>query len=125
MTSVIGGRNPAWVRDELILALDLYIQHAGDVPGKGSEEIEALSDTLNMFAKTKGIDKADTRFRNVNGVYMKLMNFRRLDPKFTGSGRVGLSRGGKLEEAIWAEFANNPIECRLAAENLKNLCSSR
>jgi 5-methylcytosine-specific restriction enzyme A len=119
MDDIIAGRNPAWVRDELILALDLYLNHSGDVPGKGSEEIESLSDTLNRYAKTKGMIKADTRFRNVNGVYMKLMNFRRLDPKFTDSGRVGLSRGGKLEEAVWAEFAHDPTQCRLAAEKLK------
>ena len=57
MTSDVAARNPAWTRDELILALDLYIQHGGDVPGKGSEEIEALSDLLNTLAKTKGINK--------------------------------------------------------------------
>jgi len=29
-------RNPAWVRDELILALDLYLRFAGNPPRKGS-----------------------------------------------------------------------------------------
>ena len=111
-------RNPAWVRDELIFALDLYLRYAGDVPGKTSDEIRELSDTLNKLASLRGLLKSD-RFRNTNGVYMKLMNFRRLDPKFTRTGRVGLSRGGKLEEAVWAEFASNPNQCHRAAEQLK------
>ena len=62
---------------------------------------------------------ADVRFRNVNGVYMKLMNFRRLDPKFTSTGRVGLQRGGKLEELVWTEFAHSPNQCRKVAQTLK------
>jgi hypothetical protein len=28
-------RNPTWVRDELILALDMYLRSAGNPPGKG------------------------------------------------------------------------------------------
>ena len=35
---------------------------------------------------------------------MKLGNFLRFDPDYEGA---GLSRGGKLEEAIWNEFAND------------------
>ena len=48
-----------------------------------------------------GFTKAE-RFRNANGFYMKLMNFRRFDPVFTGVGKVELSRGGKAEEEVFA-----------------------
>ena len=34
-----GGRNPNWVRDELILTLDLYLRNPASPPGKGSKEI--------------------------------------------------------------------------------------
>lgn len=47
-------------------------------------------------------------FRNANGVYMKLNNFRRWDPSYTDSGRTGLAKGNKDEELVWLEFANNP-----------------
>jgi hypothetical protein len=92
-------RNPTWVRDELILALDFYLRFAGNPPQKGSAEIDELSKTLNQLGRYLGIATAD-RFRNVNGVYMKLMNFRRFDPVFTEAGRRGLSRGGQAEEAV-------------------------
>jgi hypothetical protein len=72
-------RNPTWVRDELIVALDTYLRYAGNPPSKESTEIADLSKTLNRLARYLGLTRAD-RFRNTNGVYMKLMNFRRFDP---------------------------------------------
>src|SRR5215471_15880524 len=61
-------RKPDWVRDELILALELYLRYGGNPPPKGSTEIEALSKTLNRLGRYLGIATED-RFRNVNGVY--------------------------------------------------------
>jgi 5-methylcytosine-specific restriction protein A len=52
-----------WVRDELILALDMYLRYAGNPPQKGSPEIDELSDTLNRLGRYLGIATAD-RFRN-------------------------------------------------------------
>src|SRR5687768_8542981 len=43
---------------------------------------------------------------------MKMMNFRRFDPAFTSSGKVGLTRGNKDEELVWKEFAHD--QARLA-----------
>jgi 5-methylcytosine-specific restriction enzyme A len=43
---------------------------------------------------------------------MKLMNFRRLDPQYTTDGKTGLVRGGKEEEQVWSEFADDPDHCR-------------
>jgi 5-methylcytosine-specific restriction protein A len=42
---------------------------------------------------------------------MKLMNFCRLDPQYTASGKTGLPAGAKEEERVWKEFANDPIQC--------------
>ena len=36
-------RNPSWSRDELILALDLYMRSKGNPPGKTAPEIVELS----------------------------------------------------------------------------------
>jgi hypothetical protein len=47
-------RNPDWVRDELILALDMYLRYAGYPPRKGSAEIDELSETLNRLARYLG-----------------------------------------------------------------------
>ena len=116
-------RNPTWVRDELILALDMYLRFTGNPPRKGSAEIDELSETLNRLGRYLGIATRD-RFRNVNGVYMKLMNYRRFDPAFTQAGKVGLSRGGKAEEDVWNEFAGDPQRCREVAETIRQVLAS-
>ena len=112
-------RNPTWIRDELILALDLYLRHAGNPPSKGSAEIDELSETLNRLGRYFGIATED-RFRNVNGVYMKLMNFRRFDPLFTQAGKRGLSRGGQSEEEVWNTFASDPERCHAVAQTIRH-----
>lgn len=99
--------NPNWMRDELILALDLYMKHRLALPGKSSKEVEELSMMLNSLGKVLGQNKGKT-YRNPNGVYMKLMNFRSHDPNYTADGRVGLDRGNKDEALVWSEFASNP-----------------
>lgn len=70
--------NPPWTRDELILALALYLRFDGNPPGKASPEIIELSALLNRIVG----DQKATDYRNPNGVYMKLMNFRRFDPVY-------------------------------------------
>ena len=111
-------RNPPWTIDELILALDLYLQHHGNPPGKNSAEIVQLSETLNAMGSKLGAADYE-KFRNPNGVYMKLMNFRRFDPEYTASGRVGLSRGNKNEQVVWDRFAADPIKLRSVANAIQ------
>lgn len=119
-------RNPAWIRDELILALDIYISGGKRLPSKKAREIRELSSLLSKYWETETNHAGS--FRNVNGIYMKIMNFLRFDPDYTGAGRVGLSRGNKLEQLVWNEFADTPERLRLVArairdgiENDKNL----
>jgi 5-methylcytosine-specific restriction enzyme A len=110
--------NPDWTRDELILALKVYLQHRPNPPGKESAEILQLSRMLNQLGEKLFPPelRAET-FRNANGVYMKLMNFRRLDPQYTGDGKTRLQRGAKgEEEAVWADFAEDSVRCRRVAD---------
>jgi len=96
-------RNPAWTRDELILALDLYFRHPPGHISKNHPEVRKLSNLLN--ALPIHTDRPDAeRFRNENGVYTKLCNFLRLDPSYSGR---GLTHGGVEEESVWEEFAGD------------------
>jgi 5-methylcytosine-specific restriction protein A len=96
-------KNPKWHRKELILALDLYFKlEPGQISSRNSDIIE-LSENLNRLDIYK--DKPDAiKYRNPNGVAMKLNNFKSYDPNYPG---VGLSRGGKLDGEIFEEFFNN------------------
>jgi 5-methylcytosine-specific restriction protein A len=109
--------NPDWSRDELIVALDVYLKYRPNPPGKGSKEISDLSRVVNQLgAKLFRSDSRSATFRNENGVYMKLMNFSRFDPEYTVGGRRGLVRGAKLEEEVWKEFSGDPDHCHDVAQ---------
>lgn len=96
-------RNPAWTRDELILALDLYFRVNPLHTSEQNPEIQALSAALNELP-VHAVRPDGEHFRNPNGVYMKLCNFLRFDPGYEGT---GLTRGNRLEEEVWEEFAGD------------------
>jgi 5-methylcytosine-specific restriction protein A len=95
--------------------MDLYLQRRDRLPGKGSPEIAALSALLIRLHGILGT-KGKSTLRNTNGVYMKLMNFRRLDPEVTATGRTGLRSGSDLEAEIWQEFSSDLPRLHRVAE---------
>jgi 5-methylcytosine-specific restriction protein A len=109
--------NPNWTRDELILALDLYFEI--DFVHNRSDrnpKIEELSNLLNALP----IHEAHFRneyFRNPSGVYMKLNNFLRLDPRYPGK---GLDAGSKLDEVVWNEFSSDLSKLRRTAQFIRD-----
>jgi 5-methylcytosine-specific restriction enzyme A len=109
-------RNPAWKRDELILALDLYVRHSPLNISREHEEVIKLSKILNTLPIHEERPDAE-KFRNNTGVYMKLCNFLRLDPSYEG---VGLKGGGKLEEEIWKEFSTDKEKLKDIAHAIKS-----
>jgi 5-methylcytosine-specific restriction protein A len=95
-------RNPKWEYNELVLALEVYMLHRPNPPGKNSRDVKILSTLLRLNKLSENININKT-FRNKNGVSMKLQNFRRFDPMFKGK---GLRQGGGLERDIWDRFQN-------------------
>ncbi len=117
-------KNPFWNREELLLALELYIQNRKSPPNKSSKEVESLSKELNQLRACIGGPGAKS-LRNTAGVYLKMMNFRSYDPFYISQGKVGMRHGNKLEPAIWNEFFGKENElfkaCRAIREALKEL----
>jgi predicted HNH restriction endonuclease len=116
-----GGKRPGkinWTRDELILALDLYMRNRTSPPGKSSNEVIELSGLLNRLGRILGLAE-NVDYRNANGVYMKMMNFRRFDPEFTSDGKVGLTRGNKDEAVVWSLYSDDVATLRSVAETIR------
>ncbi len=115
----VKSNNPDWTKDEHIVALDFYLRHRPTPPNKGTVAIRQLSADIRRIGE-KLVPKSERTetFRNENGVYMKLMNFRRLDPEYTSDGRKGLDRGANGEEEVWAEFAGDHQKCRETAQQI-------
>ena len=112
-------KNPPWTRDEHIIALDFYLTHLPVIPGKESKEVQELSRVLNSLNSFLDHEKTE-KFRNPSGVYMKLMNFRRFYPSYTG---VGLAHGNKDEEVVWNLYANQPVELSKIASHIKQFAT--
>jgi 5-methylcytosine-specific restriction enzyme A len=111
---VVKKRNPAWTREELILALDVYLRRWPGIE-KDDPELLALSELLNQLPiHTVRPDSA--RFRNTNGVHMKLGNFARFDKTRGGS---GLTRGNKLEVVVWETYIEDREGLKQAVEAIK------
>ena len=115
-------RNPNWTRDELILALDLYVRHRPAVLGNTSAAVIELSEVLSQLARTDR-ERSPTH-RNANGVAMKLLNFRPFDPEYTATGKVGLHHTGRGDENVWREFASDPVRLRQTATAIRGALAS-
>lgn len=94
-------RNPKWHRDEIILALELYFSPDRGSIDASNPKILELSKLLNSLPLIQ--DRPDKeKFRNANGVSLKMSNFLSLD-KENYSGK-GMSRRSKLDEEVFKEF---------------------
>src|SRR5262249_33523083 len=90
-------RKDAWLRDELILALDLY-RREGRNPSE--ESVQELSDVLRSIPIEQQLADA-ARFRNPTGVRLKVSNFVAIDPD---AETRGMSRGGRGDQIVFDEF---------------------
>ncbi len=91
-----------WTADETLLAFDFYLEHRHDgIPGKSSSAIRTLSQRIQALP-IHPVGNRGPKFRNTNGVYMKLMNLRSHDPEFDGA---ALERTSHLDAEIWEQFA--------------------
>lgn len=112
-------RNPKWHRDEIILALDLYFSSdRGSIDDKNPKIIQ-LSKILNSLPLF--VDRPDeAKFRNANGVTLKLSNFLAIDPTYKGKGMKG---GSKLDEQVFNEFFHNRDKLKAIAAEIKNIAN--
>jgi 5-methylcytosine-specific restriction protein A len=114
-------RNPKWHRDEIILALDLYFNSDRGSIDKSNPKIIELSETLNklpLFPERPDAEK----FRNPNGVTLKLSNFLPFDPAYKGK---GMERGSKLDEIVFNEFKNDKERLHRLANEIRKISNDQ
>lgn len=111
-------RNPNWVRDEVILALDLYFREPNSHGNSSHPEVIKLSDFLNSLDIHS--DKKLDNFRNPNGIGMKLSNFRALDPNQESS----LTNISKIDQQIWKEFSSDTQYLKKIASAIYSLSAT-
>jgi len=112
-------RNPDWMRDEIILAMDLYVRAGRKQLPPGHAEVVSLSQLLNNLP-IHPMSSRDENFRNLNGISMILGNFLGIDPHHNQS---GLFRNNQLQASVWSEFIDNPDWLRRTADAIRQAVS--
>jgi putative restriction endonuclease len=92
-----------WTREELIVALNLYLKLPFGKLHTGTPEIVALAQLIG---------------RSVNAVAIRLNNFAHIDPYHQERGIKGLSGGIRQVQPIWNEFINNQEELLFESERI-------
>jgi len=107
-------RNPNWTREEIILAVNLYLASGRKQLDKRDPRVVELSELLNKLPIHSQSNR-ETKFRNPTGVSMKLGNISAIDPESTGA---GLARGNRLEAEIWEKYGDDPQRLAALAESI-------
>ena len=92
-----------WTREELILALNLYLKLPFGRLNKTTPEIINLSKIIG---------------RTADAVAMRLSNYATVDPYHLARGVKGLENGRKQVEPIWKEYENNREELIFQSEQI-------
>ncbi len=112
-------RNPPWHRDEIILALDLYSRlEPGQINAK-NPEIQELSRLLNRLPIFE-IRPDEVKFRNSNGVSLKLSNFLAIDDTYHGKGMQSFSQ---LDKKVFEEFESDSSRLHRVANSIKSIAA--
>ena len=92
-----------WSREELMLALNLYLKLPFGKLHSRTPEIIKLASLIG---------------RTPSSIAMRLVNFASVDPYHQNRGISGLSGGRKQVEPIWAEFVNNKSDLLFESERI-------
>src|SRR3954447_10200812 len=105
-------RADVWLRDEAILALDLYMREGVNAP---REAQEALSQTLRAIPVEPEL-AANPSFRSRGSVAYKLGNFDAINPNTASAGFENVS---SVDRDVWAEFGDAPTRLAAAAAAIR------
>jgi hypothetical protein len=90
-----------WNREEILLLLSYYDKmNSGDMHKTHHLVIE-LSNKIRDLPINQEYSRISDKFRNPNGIALKLANFLYIDPKYVGKGMRGCS---KLDKTIFNEY---------------------
>jgi 5-methylcytosine-specific restriction protein A len=85
-----------WSEEELKLLLSYYRKMSSGDMHKNNALVKEVSEKLRNLSCNKKFSNKSTKFRNPNGVALKLANFLYIDPRYKGKGMKGCSNLDKL-----------------------------
>lgn len=107
-----------WTREEIILAMDLYVKvgalGGGSIPGAESAQIMQFSSLLQDLGAYPPELRGD-KYRNPNGIYLKLMNLRAVET----DGGHAMTHGSSMDAAVWRDFIDDLPHLRAEADRIR------
>lgn len=99
------------------MALDLYFKLEKRNITSGNPKIIEVSNILNKLP-IFDVRPDEEKFRNSNGVSLKLSNFLAFDPDYKGK---GMSRGSKLDKEVFDEFSKDKVRLHKIANEIRSV----
>jgi 5-methylcytosine-specific restriction protein A len=99
-------RNPPWTDDELLVVLDLYLEHRR-VLEENDPRVIAASELLNRLPLHPRAGSPG--FRTPDAVVLRMANYRAYDPSTSAR---GMTNAGRRAEQIWARYADGHATVR-------------
>ena len=101
------GKRLDWTREEIILAMDLYVRSGGlgggyHLPGPKAPEIIQLSHLLRSLSAYPP-ELWPEKYRNEEGVALKLQNLRSVET----DGQHGMPAASRMDSAVWRDFIDD------------------
>ena len=96
-----------WTREEIILAMDLYVRSGGlggghHLPGPKAPGVIELSDLLRTLSAYPA-ELWPEKYRNTEGVALKLQNLRSVET----DRQHGMPGGSRMDAAVWRDFIDD------------------
>lgn len=85
-----------WTEEEIRLLLSYYVKMKSGEMHKGHPLVIEASKEIRDLSINREYSNSDPKFRNPNGIALKLANFLYLDPNYAGSGMKGCSELDRL-----------------------------
>lgn len=107
-----------WVEEEIRLLLSFYkILQSGDMHKNHPTVIQASNEIRGLLINRE--NSTDPKFRNPNGIALKMANFLFLDPNYSGKGMKGCS---VLDKKVFNDYFNlTPQKSNIEIELSQNL----
>jgi hypothetical protein len=92
--------------------------NGGSIPGKTTAGVVALSVLLKQL-KAYPVDQQGGKYRNPDGVYLKLTNLRAIET----DGRHGMNAYSQLDAAVWRDYEDDAPALQAEAEAIRRRLS--
>jgi 5-methylcytosine-specific restriction enzyme A len=100
-----------WLKDESMLALDLYFREGPNAPRASTDDLSRVLRAFPIEAELA----VNPGFRSEASVRQKLGNFTWIDPNASG----GLRNASTVDVAVWEEFKADRERLRTLAERIR------